>query len=58
MKDLGATRQILGMDIFRDMRNGKLCVIRKSSVYAELLVPLRLVAILETNKLKPLSFSL
>eukprot|EP00253_Pinus_taeda_P016456 PITA_16456 len=32
-------------------------VIRKSSVYAKLLVPLRLVATLETNKLKPLSFS-
>jgi hypothetical protein len=24
MKDLGAARQILGMEIFRDMRNGKL----------------------------------
>jgi hypothetical protein len=24
MKDLGATRQILGMEIFRDRRNGKL----------------------------------
>jgi hypothetical protein len=24
MKDLGATKQILGMEIFRDKRNGKL----------------------------------
>jgi len=32
-------------------------IIGKSSVYVELLVPLRLVAILETNKLKLLSFS-
>jgi hypothetical protein len=24
MKDLGATRQILGMEIFRDKRNGKI----------------------------------
>ena len=32
-------------------------VINKSTVYAELLVPIRLVAILETNKLKLLSFS-
>lgn len=31
-------------------------IIRKSSVYAELLVPLRPVAILETNRLKLLSF--
>jgi len=32
-------------------------VIGKSSAHVELLVPLRLVAILETNKLKLLSFS-
>jgi hypothetical protein len=26
MKYLGATRKILGMEIFRDMRNGNLCL--------------------------------
>jgi len=43
----------------RGNRDGNLgiSVIMKSSVYAELLVPLRLVAILEANKLKLLSFS-
>ena len=32
MKDLGATRQILGMEIFRDRRNGKLWLSQKKCV--------------------------
>ena len=40
----------VGKGFNRDIVNGKF------SVYAELLVPLRLVAILETKKLKLLSF--
>jgi len=42
---------------FHDREEDITSIIRKSSVYAELLLPLRLVAILETNKLKLLSFS-
>jgi len=38
--------------------NGTTDVIEKSSVYSKLLVPLRQVAILETNKLKSLVFPL
>jgi hypothetical protein len=32
MKDLGAVRKILGMDIFRDKRNGKLWLSQKNYV--------------------------
>ena len=40
-----------------DVSLGDDSVIGKSSSHSHFLVPLRLVAILETNKLQPLSFS-
>jgi len=65
---MGGQHSLVGRSSWVSMHGGRLsnrigrrlndgAVIGKYSVHSELLVALRLVAILETNKLKPLSFS-